>query len=388
MLSQLNKIKNEIIEIRRHLHMAPELSFKEEKTALYITKYLHSLKNVQVHTNVGGNGIVANINGNRKGKIVALRADFDALPLLDEKDVPYKSKTPGVMHACGHDGHTAALLGVCKVLSQNTHSFDGCVRFIFQHAEEVAPGGAISMVKAGCLNGVDAIFATHLNAGVPVGQYTYAYGATMAIADKFTITIKGKGGHGAAPHETIDPIVASANVVQNLQQIVSRRLSPLSQAVITVGQINAGTAFNIIADTCTIVGTVRTLSESVQNTIISEIDKILKGMCKSSNTTYVYDYEKGYPATVNTRNETNLVVKSLTSIVSSKLVKEVRPSMGGEDFAYFLQKVPGCYFNTGAGNVLKGIIYPHHHPKFDIDEESLLYSSKGLLSIALNYLSK
>ncbi|MCL1997060.1 MAG: M20 family metallopeptidase [Defluviitaleaceae bacterium] len=388
MLEQLEKIHGEMVNIRRHFHMNPELSYKEVETPAYITKYLQNLGIEDIRTNVGGRGVVATIKGKNPGKTVALRADFDALPIPDEKDVPYKSTVPGVMHACGHDGHTASLLGVAKVLSQNTDKINGSVRLIFQFAEEKSPGGAIEMIKDGCMDGVDAVFGSHLSTKISVGEYGYRAGAFMAMPDEYTITIKGKGGHGAAPHQTIDSIVVAANLVINLQQIVSRRIDPLKPAVVTVGQINGGNAFNVIADSATIVGTVRTYDDEVQKIIQTEMERITKATCDLSGATFEIEYLRGYPAVINDKASTELVTQSLKKIVNPKKVIELEPSMGGEDFAYYLQKVPGCFFNTGAGNEERGIIYPHHHPKFDIDENGLLFASKALLTIALDYLSE
>ena len=291
------------------------------------------------------------------------------------------------MHACAHDSHAAALLGVAKVLSQNTDKFNGEVRLIFQHAEEYSPGGAIAMVADGCLDGVDAIFGTHAASGTPVGTYEYKSGYLMAIADKFTIKIHGKGGHGAAPHETIDAIVIAANIVINLQQIVSRRVDPLEQAVISLGRIEAGSAFNVIADSAIILGTVRTYNEKIQEMIIQDIEKIIKACCESAGATYSFEYIKGYPAVNNDPTATARAVESLCKVVGKENLVEMKPIMGGEDFSYYLEKVPGALFFTGAGNAAKGITYPHHHPKFDIDEDVLLFESKGLLQIALDYLN-
>ena len=386
MTEQLNSIHPEMIEIRRHFHMNPELSFQEEKTPAYIAEYLRKLGNVEVRTHVGERGVVGTIKGKKAGKTVALRADFDALALQDEKDVPYKSQVAGVMHACAHDCHAASLLGVAKVLSQNTDKFDGEVRLIFQHAEEYSPGGAIAMIADGCLDGVDAIFGTHVTSGSPVGTYDYRSGNLMAIADKFAINIYGKGGHGAAPHETVDAIVIAANIVINLQQIVSRRVDPLDQAVISLGRIEAGSAFNVIADSAVLLGTVRTYDANIQEMIIRDIERIVKACCESAGATYSFEYIKGYPAVINDPAETARAVESLSKIVGKENVIEMKPIMGGEDFSYYLQKVPGTFFFTGGGNVEKGITYPHHHPKFDIDEDVLLFASKGLLQIALDYL--
>jgi len=388
MLEQLENLQQEMVDIRRHLHENPELSFTEEKTPAYIAGYLKNLENVDITTGVGGRGVVAAIKGKKTGKTVALRADFDALPIEEANDVPYKSRVSGVMHACGHDAHTASLLGVAKVLSQNTGAFSGEVRLLFQHAEELLPGGAIDMVKAGCLEGVDAVFGSHVASEMPVGQYGFRSGPVMANADMFRLHIQGKGGHGAAPHQCIDPVILMANIIQYYQSIVTRRVDPLKSAVLSVCIAQAGTsAMNVIPDTALVSGTVRTYDNAVQESIIKDMERIAKGVCDAAGASCSLEYIKGYPAVINGANETILVKNSLSKIVDAKDVLEIQPKMGGEDFAHYLGKVPGSFFFTGCGNIEKGITYPHHHPRFDLDERSLLYSSKGLLSVALDYLA-
>lgn len=385
--TRLEELFPEMVELRRYFHQYPELSFEEEKTPAKIAEYLTDL-GIEVRTDVGGRGVVGTIRGGKPGKTVAIRADFDALPLLDEKDVAYKSKIPGVMHACGHDAHTATLLIIAKALSEQKENLAGNIVLIHQFAEEVAPGGAKAMIEDGCLDGVDAIFGNHLWSSNPVGEIGYRSGPVMAAADKFTITINGKGGHGAAPHETVDSIIVGTTVINQLQQIVSRRVDPLQPAVVTVGSFNAGNAFNVIADSATIVGTVRTFDENVQNFIIENMEKMVKTVCEGAGATYNLCYAKGYPAVINHQSETELLAECAKSIVGEDKLKEITPSMGGEDFAYYLQKVPGTFFFTGAGNPEKGAAYPHHHPKFDIDEDSMLIAAKVLASSAVTYLEK
>jgi len=385
MLEKLNELHQEMIELREHFHKNPELSFTEIDTPAYIAEYLRKL-NIEVQENVGGRGVVASIK-NGPGKCVALRADFDALPLTDAKTVPYKSQKAGLMHACGHDCHTAALLGIAKVLAQNPDLFSGEVRLIFQYAEEVAPGGAESMIEDGCITGVDAIFATHIMPFLPVGQYGYRSGPIMANADRFIIDIQGKGGHGALPHETIDPIIITANLINNLQQIVSRKINPFSQAVISVGKVEAGSSFNIIPDSAKIDGTVRTFEKDVQDFIISEIDKITQANCAAAGASYNLEYIKGYPVTKNHEKETMMAKNSLVTITDKASVVEVMPLMGGEDFSYYLEKVPGCMFFTGSNNGKEETCYPLHHPKFDIDKDTVLFAAIGLLTVALDYLN-
>lgn len=377
----------EMIEIRRHLHQHPELSFEEVKTPKFITEY-HKKLGHDVRTEVGGRGVVATLKGNKPGQTVALRADFDALPIQEENESPYKSQVPGVMHACGHDGHTATLLVLAKVLNQMQDDLEGDIVFIHQHAEEVTPGGAIDMIKDGCLDGVDVIFGTHIWSTEPLGDITYRVGPIMAAADYFNITIKGQGGHGAMPHLTKDAIVIGSQLVTNLQQIVSRRVNPLDSAVLSIGAFEAKNAFNVIADTAKISGTVRTFKEDVRDFMESEIKRVLEGTCLSANADYTYSYGRGYPAVINHDQETQFLAKIAESVPGVENVRECEPMMGGEDFAYYLQHVKGTFFFTGAQSPDWEKAYPHHHPKFDIDERSMLIAARTLGKATLTYLKK
>jgi len=388
MINKLNeKLQNyyeEMVHIRRYLHQHPELSFKEFKTAAYIADYYRNL-GVEVQTNVGGNGVVAKINGKHPGKTVALRADFDALPIQDEKDVPYKSTVPGVMHACGHDGHTATLLVLAKVLHELRDELKGEYVLIHQHAEEYAPGGAITMIEDGCLNGVDVIFGTHLWATEPTGTIQFRVGPIMAAADRFEITIQGKGGHGAQPHRTKDAIVCASQLVVNLQQIVSRKVNPIDSAVVSIGSFVSDNAFNVIADKAKLIGTVRTFNEEIRNFIEKDIERIVQGTCMTNDCSYEYLYDRGYPAVVNHKEETEFLAEVAGTIDGVKTVEEAEPQMGGEDFAYYLQHVKGTFFFTGAKPVNENDAYPHHHPKFDIDEKAMLIAAKTLGKAAIEY---
>ena len=375
---------DEMVSIRRYLHQNPEVSFKEEKTAHYIKTYYENL-GIEVRGHVGGNGVVATIHGSKPGKTIALRADFDALPIQDEKDVPYKSLVPGVMHACGHDGHTATLLVLAKALKELRDELEGTYVMIHQHAEEYAPGGAKSMIEDGCLEGVDAIFGTHLWASEPTGKIQYRVGPIMAAADRFEVSIQGKGGHGAQPHKTKDAIVTASQLVVNLQQIVSRKVNPIDSAVVTVGSFVADNAFNVIADRAKLIGTVRTFNEEVRNNIEEEIGRIVKGTCYTADSAYEYQFHRGYPAVVNHKKETEYLADLAGKINGVKWVEETDPEMGGEDFAYYLQHVKGTFFFTGARPESTVENYPHHHPKFDIDEKAMLIAAKTLGAAALNY---
>lgn len=385
LFSKLEGYYDEMVSIRRYLHQNPELSFQEVNTANYIKSFYENL-GIEVKGHVGGNGVVAKIYGSKPGQTIALRADFDALPIQEENDVPYKSLNPGVMHACGHDGHTATLLVLAKVLHELKDELEGTYVMIHQHAEEYAPGGAISMIKDGCLDGVDVIFGTHLWASEPTGKIQYRTGPIMAAADRFEIQIQGQGGHGAQPHRTKDSVVIASQLVLNLQQIVSRRVSPVDSAVVTVGSFVAENAFNVIADKAKLVGTVRTFKEDVRSFIENEIERIVKGTCLAANCDYSYEYDRGYPAVVNHEEETDFLVECVKSIPSVQTVEEADLQMGGEDFAYYLQHVKGSFFFTGARPEGVSIAYPHHHPKFDIDEKALLVAAKALGSAALTYM--
>lgn len=384
LFAKLDHFYDEMVSIRRYLHQHPELSFKEVNTANYIASYYKNL-GIKVRSQVGGNGVVATVSGSKPGKTIALRADFDALPINDEKEVPYKSTVPGVMHACGHDGHTATLLVLAKVLHEMRDELEGNYVMIHQHAEEYAPGGAISMIEDGCLEGVDAIFGTHLWASEPTGTIQYRKGPIMAAADRFEITIQGQGGHGAQPHKTKDAIVVASQLVMNLQQIVSRKVNPVDSAVVTVGSFVADNAFNVIADKARLVGTVRTFNEDVRDAIEKEIERVVKGTCYTSDSSYDYLFDRGYPAVVNHGEETDFLIDCAKSVPNVNNIEETEPQMGGEDFAYYLQHVKGTFFFTGARPENVPVAYPHHHPKFDIDEKALLVAAKTLGTAALQY---
>ena len=375
----------EMVEIRRYLHQHPELSFEEVETPKYIAAF-HEKLGHDVRTGVGGRGVVATLKGGKPGPTVALRADFDALPIQEENDVPYKSKVDGVMHACGHDGHTASLLGLAKALNQRKEDLQGNVVFIHQHAEELPPGGAIAMIEDGCLDGVDVIFGTHLWATCPLGEIGYRTGPFMAAPDRFDIKIQGYGGHGSQPELTKDSIVIAGQLIGNLQQIVSRKVSPLDTAVVSVCSIEAKNPYNIIADSVSMTGTVRTFTEEVRSFVEKEIDRVTKGTCLVSDADYTYTYTRGYPPTVNHKEETELLARVAGMAPSVESVKEYAPQMGGEDFAYYLQHVKGTFFFTGAEKAGRESSYPHHHPKFDIDERALLIAAQVLGTATIEYM--
>ncbi|WP_167578562.1 M20 family metallopeptidase [Jeotgalibacillus proteolyticus] len=383
LFEKLDSFYSDMVEVRRFLHQNPELSFEEKETPAFIASFYREL-GVEVRTGVGGNGVVARIMGGRPGKTIALRADFDALPIQDEKDVPYKSTVPNKMHACGHDGHTSTLLHLAKALNEMKEELSGTYVLIHQHAEEYAPGGAKPMIEDGCLDGVDLVFGTHLWATEPLGKIQHRVGPIMAAADRFEITIQGAGGHGAQPHKTKDAIVVGSQLVTNLQQIVSRRVNPIDSAVVTVGSFVADNAFNVIADSAKLIGTVRTFNPDVRTQIENEIERVVKGTCLAANCEYQYSYFRGYPAVVNHEAEMNHVVEQAELVPEVTVIEEMEPQMGGEDFAYYLEERKGAFFFTGAQQEGVTNPYPHHHPKFDFNEKAMLIAAKTLGAAAIN----
>ncbi|MED4752882.1 amidohydrolase [Brevibacillus choshinensis] len=384
----LQAMEPQIISWRRHLHQHPELSFQEEKTPALIAGILRELKFDEVRTGVGGRGVVGVLRGSRPGAVVALRADFDALPIQDQKEVEYKSTVPGVMHACGHDAHTSQLLGLASVLASRREEFVGEIRFLFQHAEEESPGGAIQMAEDGAVDGVDAIFGVHLWSMLPVGKVFISGGPIMANTDDFVIEIKGRGGHGAVPEETIDSIVIGSQIVGNLQTIASRNISPLASVVVTVGTFNGGDNNNIIADSCRLTGTVRTFLPDVRDRAEQRLIEIGEGTAAMLGGSANVLYERGYPAVINSEKEASIAREAAIAAFGEERVEPMKPLMGGEDFSYYLEKVPGAYLFVGAGNPDKLAKYPHHHPRFDIDEDSMLIAGELLGRTALRYLEQ
>ncbi len=380
----------ETVKWRRYLHEHPEPSFEEVETAKYIVEQLESFGVDAIRTNVGnGYGIVATIKGKHDGPTVALRADFDALRVKEEVDSVFKSRTEGIMHACGHDGHTASLLSVAKVLVNHREDLHGNVVLLHQHAEEVLPGGAKSMVEDGALKDVDYVFGIHLGAEQPLNQVYYNYGFGSANSDTFTMRVQGKGGHGAAPHDTQDALTIGTQIVTNLQQIVSRLTDPIKPAVLTFAGFHAGgEAYNIIADSAEIVGTVRTMHQDIQQLMESKVKTMSAQIAAAYDATVEVDYTQGYPSINNTEAEVDRVKAAFLSAFPENEVEEVEGQMGGEDFSYYLLDKPGAFLRVGAKPPEKEIAYPHHHPKFEIDEQALLRSGEVFLTIVDSYLTQ
>lgn len=376
----------EMVAWRRYLHQNPELSFHEYRTAEFVANHLQSW-DIEIRKSVGGNGIVGLLRGSSEGPTVALRADMDALPIQDEKNCAYSSLTEGVMHACGHDAHTATLLGIAKVASQHRAQLKGNLVFLFQHAEEITPGGADSMIQDGALEGVDTVFGVHLWTPFPVGHFYSKAGPLMAAPDEFTIHIQGKGGHGGLPHQTIDSIYVASQLVVNLQSIVSRQIDPIEPCVVSVGSFHGGSSFNVIAETSVLNGTVRTFNAELRQDVKERLERIVHSTCEMFQASYKINYKLGYPTVVNDGKEAERFFKVGTELFGAEAVHESPLIMAGEDFSYYLNHRPGCFMFVGAGNVEAGIVHPHHHPKFDIDEKSMLNAANLLLGMALDYMA-
>jgi amidohydrolase len=382
----VNQVKDEVVNWRRFLHRNPEVSFQEEKTSDFVYETLISFGNLEV-SRPTKTSVMARLLGEQPGKVVAIRADMDALPIQEENTFDFVSQIPGVMHACGHDGHTAVLLGTAKILSSLKAQIKGEVRFLFQHAEETLPGGAEEMVQAGVMDGVDLVIGQHLWSPMETGKIGIGYGPVMASMDTFYLTIQGKGGHAAMPHQTIDSIVIATQVVSNLQQIVSRNIDPIDPVVLSVTKFIGGTTHNVIPDTVEIVGTTRTLNNSVRESLPQRMEEIIQGITKAHHATYTFKYDFGYLPVDNDQSVTSVIEEMARKVVGNQNVIQMRPTMGGEDFSAYQQKAPGTFFFVGAGKVDKGIIYPHHHPKFTIDEDSLEIALRMFIEATFEFLS-
>lgn len=383
----LDAIVPEMIAWRRYLHRHPELSFQESETAAFIAGLLREW-GLEVRTSVGGYGVEARLQGGGAGPTIALRADMDALPIQDEKACEYASSVSGVMHACGHDAHTATLLGVAKTLSQHKQLLRGNIVFLFQPAEEVTPGGALGMIKDGVLNGVDVIYGVHLWTPFEIGSAYCKAGPMMAAADEFTIEIKGKGGHGGLPHETVDSVFVASQLVVNLQSIVSRSTDPTEPCVVSVGSIHSGTNFNVIAETAVLKGTVRTFNASLRMDVKARLENIVRQTCLMQGADFTIDYKLGYPPVINHAAEEERFYRAAKAALGETGAKTAPLIMAGEDYAYYLQQVPGCFMFVGAGNPERGIVHPHHHPRFDIDETAMTNAAKLFIAMVEDYMSE
>ncbi len=370
---------------RRRLHRNPELSYEEEETSRFVYETLESFGGLEL-SRPTPTSVVARLLGEGPGRTVALRADMDALPITEENDFEFVSRNPGVMHACGHDGHTAMLLGAARVLVGMRGEIEGEVRFLFQHAEEQPPGGAEEMVEAGVMEGVNAVVGIHLSSYLPVGRIGIGYGPRGAAADTFGIVVKGRGGHAARPNKVVDTVAVAAQVVTNLQHVVSRNADPLDNVVLSVTRISGGTTHNVVPETVEMEGTVRALQEKAREKVAGMMERVIEGVTRAHGASYEFEYRRGYRPLVNDEGVTRVVEETAREVFGEAAVERTPPAMGSEDFSAFQQKAPGCFLSLGARNVEKGITYPHHHPRFTIDEDALpigvrtfVYATFGLL---------
>lgn len=390
LMNMLEKREGEMIEVRRYLHEHPELSFKEEKTANYIADFYKD-KDVEIETNVGnGHGIIVTIRGGERGKTIGLRADFDALPIMEEADVPFKSRNDGVMHACGHDAHTAYLLILADCLIQLKDKINGTIKIIHQHAEEQPPGGAKSIMESGKLDDLNAIFGIHVLPMAPAGTVGYHSGFSFNGRTYFKLKIQGKGGHGSSPHKANDAIVAGSYFVTAVQTVVSRRVDPLAGGVVTIGSFDGKGSFNVIKDSIEIEGDIRYSDEDTQDAINKEFQRIVNGIEELFGVKCELEYVPDYPPLYNDPELTAFVAETLKSVQDNtiKEVKEFPKLSPSEDFAYYLEKIPGSYFYVGC--TPKGVEEPYfnHHPKFDIDEDAILVAAKSVGHVVCSYLNK
>jgi amidohydrolase len=377
------KYQKDIISLRRKIHRYPELAFEEYKTSSLIYESLRKLKldKLQKISRTGVTGII----GNGKGKCVGLRADVDALPILEQTGLPFASKNHGKMHACGHDAHSSMLYGAALILNEIKDELDGIVKLIFQPAEEKNPGGASIMIKNGVLENpkVDAIFGQHIIVNKPPGSLGFYPGVMMASQDELYITIYGKQAHGAKPHLSVDPIVTASQVILALQTIVSRNISPYEPIVITIGKIEGGSATNIIPGEVKLSGTIRTLNESLRKKTLKKIDNILNGITKSAGAKYKFEISPGYPELINDEKQTKFARQSAIEFAGRKNVFEAERLMGAEDFAFYLKKIPGSFYRIGVGNTTD-----IHTPTMDLDEKALSMGAGFMAYLAWKYLAE
>ena len=394
MLSRLLRLARtegeNLTALRRHFHAHPELSFEEYATTERVAAVLTEAgyENLQIGVAGRRTGVIADLNGHLRGPRIALRADMDGLPLDEEGDLPYRSRHRGVMHACGHDAHTAILLGAALILRRIADDLPGPVRFLFQPSEEShVESGARAMIAQGALRDVGAVAGLHVWSPLPSGVIGYCPGPIMASADAWRCTVHGRGGHGAMPQDAVDPVVAASQMVGMLQTIVSRETNPLDTAVVTVGRIEGGKAFNVIPDDVTLEGTVRTFNPSLQASIPERMGRIFRGVAEAARCRVSFDYKEVLPATINDPAMTDLARRTALELTGdADQVRPVAPTMSAEDMSLYLREVPGTFLFLGTGNEAKGLTAPHHHPRFDVDDAVLPLGAALLASLAWKYL--
>lgn len=378
----LESKEQRMIEIRRYLHQHPELSFHEEQTAKYIEDFYKD-KAVKITKNVGPRGIKIEIDSGRPGKTLAIRADFDALPIQEETDVPFRSQVEGVMHACGHDAHTAYMLILAETLIEMKDQLTGKVIVIHQPAEEVPPGGAQAMIRDGVLEGVDRVLGVHVMSQMEAGKVFYRPEFAQTGRAFFKLKVKGQGGHGSSPHTANDAIVAASAFVMDVQTIVSRRLNPFETGVVTIGSFDGKGQFNVIKDAVELEGDIRALTDDTKAKIEKEIKRLAHGLEETFGVTCELDYHDDYPALYNNPEFTDYVANTIAE--AGLDIELVEPQPPSEDFAYYAKEKPSAFIYVGA-QPEEGEAYPHHHPKFKISEKSLLVAAKAVGAVVLDYL--
>lgn len=391
-LAELTRLAEEVfplaVEVRRHLHANPELSFEEYETAKYLTEKLKEL-GLESVAKIAGTGVKAVISGERPGACLALRADIDALPIQEETGLPFASRRPGVMHACGHDVHTAILLATAAALVKIRPTLAGKVVLLFQPAEETPPGGARLMIEEGGLDDppVQAIFGLHIDPYSPVGSIGLGAGPRYASTDNFAVRVLGRGGHASRPHEAVDPVVTAAQIIVALQTIVSRNVDPFDQLVVTVSAIEGGQAFNIIPDEVSFRGTVRCNNLQVWEHVPRRIEEIISGVCAAAGAQYEWEYQRGYPVLINDEAMTELAQDAAGWVFGAENVLEMTPVMGAEDFAYYLQRVPGSFAKLGCAPAA-GERHGLHTSKLTVDEACMLVGIKYYLALVDKFFSR
>ncbi len=368
-----------MIKHRRHLHMYPCMSFHEEETVAYIKQQLDNLG--IAYRNAGENGIVATITSGNPGPCIAFRADIDALGIQEIKTHTYASKKPGIMHACGHDAHTATLLGIAHALTENPQFVKGTVVLIFQYAEELPPGGAAPMIADGCLDGVEKIYGFHVSDELPSGVIGVKSGSYMAASDSFFIELLGEGGHGSRPGDTVDTVAAMGTAITNINSIISRFISPIKSAVISICNVHGGHSYNVIPSKVILEGTVRTYEKETADLIEEKIGLMVKSACEMYGVRYSYRFERGYPVLNNHAAETEMVATMAQKL--GHTVREITKTPVAEDFGYYLHKVPGSFFRVGIYNPDKDCVYPLHNHNFDVDEAQLATALECFLGVYL-----
>jgi len=386
-MSLARKFFPDIVKLRRTLHKFPELAYSELETADRMYREMRKLS-IVARKGIGRTGVVGRLSGSGRSGLVALRADMDALPVNEESGVPFASRNPGKMHACGHDTHMAMLVGAARILSHLRDELKGSVVFLFQPSEEKNPGGAPAMIKDGALEGADVVFGQHITNDVQVGKFAFRSGPMMASADEIYITVFGKGGHGAKPHHAIDPVYISAQVIVALQAVISRMRDPFDPSVLTVGSVHGGTATNIIPDSVALSGTLRTMSESWRRRALTLITKTAKDTAASFGGRCSVEISPGYPVLSNSPDETEFATEAARKLFGAPAVLKAPPVMGAEDFAYFLRKTPGTFWWIGGANGKIGATSSIHSATFRIDESALAYGSAFLAFLTIEYLRR